>query len=95
MLLSGFFPQIVYTPLRGLTNFTVEPRVARLLALRVNAGNFKESDAKIRLFTGRKFYMTVHFFLTLRRHSPPFFETESLLARAFGARQFLRTLTGV
>ena len=38
MLLSGFFPQIVYTPLRGLTNFTVEPRVARLSALPVNVG---------------------------------------------------------
>ena len=25
MLLAGFFPQVVYTPLRELTNFTVEP----------------------------------------------------------------------
>ena len=25
ILLSGFFPQIVYTPLPELTNFTVEP----------------------------------------------------------------------
>ena len=58
-------------------------------------GNFEESDAKLRLFTRRKFYVTVYFFLTSRRHSPPFFETESLHARAFGARQFLRTLTGV
>jgi hypothetical protein len=69
MLLSGFFPQIVYTPLRGLTNFTVEPRVTRLSALPVNVGISKESDAKIRIVYRRKFYMTVHFFLTLRRHS--------------------------
>ena len=37
MLLSGFFPQIVYTPLPELTNFTVKPCVAQLLALRVDA----------------------------------------------------------
>jgi len=37
MLLSRFFPQIVYTPLPELTNFTVEPCVARLLALRIDA----------------------------------------------------------
>ena len=37
MLLSGFFPQIVYTPRPELTNFTLEPCAARLSALRVNA----------------------------------------------------------
>ena len=37
MWLSGFFPQTVYTPLPELTNFTVEPCVARLLTLRVDA----------------------------------------------------------
>jgi hypothetical protein len=36
--------------------------------------------------------MTVHFFLTSRRHSPPFFEAESLHVRALRARQSLRTL---
>ena len=37
MSLSGFFPQLVYTPLPELTNFTVEPCAARLSAMRVNA----------------------------------------------------------
>lgn len=73
MLLSGFFPQIVYTPLPELTNFTVEPSHGSWHC--GSTRNFDESDAKIRLFTGRKFYLTVHFFLTWRRHSPPLFET--------------------
>ena len=94
MLLSGFFPQIVYTPLRGLTNFTVERYVARPWHCG-STREFPESNAKIRLFTERKFYMTVHFFLTSPQHSPPRFETESLYTRAVRARQFLRTLTGV
>ena len=74
MWLSGFFPQTVYTPLPELTNFTAEPCVARLWHCG-STRNSVESDAKIRLFTGRKFYMTVYFFLTWRRYSPPLFET--------------------
>ena len=94
MLLSGFFPQIVYTSLPELTNFTVEPCVA-LCWHCGSTRNSVESGAKIPLFTGRKFYITVYFFLTSRRHSPPLFKTQSLDARAFRARQFFRTLTGV
>ena len=48
MLLSGFFPQIVYTPLRELTNFTMEPRRRRLLGDAVPLiAEIDESDSKL------------------------------------------------
>ena len=71
------FPRIVYTPPRELTNFTSQPRVASLFRCCLTGAEIlmnptrKNSSCSF----GRKFYIIVHFFLSIRRPWPLFFIT--------------------
>ena len=69
-----FFPRIVYTPPKALTNFTSQLRLASLFwCCLTRPRKLDESDSKnsCRSF-GRKFYISVHFFLSTRRLSTLF-----------------------